>query len=58
MRTVKVYDKTGTVVDSFNKIVAKNVEYKHCSRIRALNRVGYYVRSQFSHSGKTLMRSY
>lgn len=57
MRTVKVYDEKGNHVDSFKKSVSKEPNtLTYFSQIRIINRAGYYVRRQFSKSGKTLMR--
>ncbi len=62
MRLVKVYDAKGNHVDSFLKDVTK-ASYSFTSttfaqKIRFLNSKGFYIRGQFSKSGKTLMRSY
>ncbi len=79
-KRIKVYDKNGKYVDSFNAnaISVPNPDYaKHLAdplnpafhgapetlqingfqAIEILNSHGYYVRKQFSKSGKTLIRS-
>ena len=62
MNMVKVYNAKGEHVDSFRKMQSKNFFfYQHTSwnsMIAQLNRNGFYIRFQFSHSGKTLMRAY
>lgn len=59
MNMVKVYNAKGEHVDSFRKPVKKehqSLSWKYM--IAALNNRGFYIRSQFSHSGKTLRRTY
>lgn len=63
MNLVKVYDASGKHVDSFRKDVGKGSfnagnALTHARKIKILNSKGYYVRRQFSKSGKTLVRSY
>jgi hypothetical protein len=58
MNLVKVYDSKGKHVDSFQKDISKYSGINHAHRIAQLNENGYYVRRQFSKSGKTLVRSY
>lgn len=54
MRMVKVYDAQGNHVDSFRKSIDKRYYTSTSQKIIYLNGIGYYVRRQFSHSGKTL----
>lgn len=54
MNMVKVYDKNGNHVDQFSK---KSIPTNYYVHIKCLNQSGFYVRSQFSKSGKTLQRS-
>jgi hypothetical protein len=62
--TVKVYNESGKQVDSFTKQVRKNVpyhqqlKYTYEQQVKILNSKGYYIRKQFSRSGKTLTRSF
>lgn len=62
MNMVKVYNAKGEHVDSFRKMQSKEVHYRSginwTAMIAKLNRNGFYIRSQFSHSGKTLVHSY
>lgn len=63
MNLVKVYDANGKHVDSFLKDVKKESfrsgsEPTHARKIKILSLKGFFVRRQFSKSGKTLVRSY
>lgn len=58
MNLVKVYDKFGKHVDSFQKDIDIGNGIRHAHRIAQLNANDFYVRKQFSKSGKTLIRSY